>query len=107
MKYIKILILISMVLILTACNNNEQDELLGTTEYSASPEFLGTVLEPITDNNLIEELSRFRPVPYLTGVLDDDGIQSLILIDLITGEELATYVSVEGFVTSSIADLEN
>ena len=113
MKYIKILISIYVLSFLIACNSdgNESEVLLlldvewtELTDDLVIPEPIGTVLEPIIDD-LVDELSEIGIVPYLTGVLNDEGIQSLVMIDLLTGEELATYKSAEGQVTSSVGDL--
>ena len=83
MKYIKVLAILFVITLLSACNRNSN----ATTIID---EITGELLEIITSNEIIEELENLESIPHLMRP-QENFFSQVLLIDLITGESMAIY----------------
>ena len=113
MKYIKILISIASFFLLVSCNdtdpsvvNSQEEDWNEEGEAFVEPEPIGTVLTPITDDMLAETLEQLERNLHLD-ITVDETIWKLVMRDLVTWEELATYALADGEHVSFSRELEN
>jgi len=106
MKYAKILTILFTVILLSACNSNGETvdhENAEVTEVTGDESINNESSDIQTEKNSIEELVDLEPVPYLTR-----NEATVLLIDLVTGAELATYVLEEEHAwVSQVYDFDN
>lgn len=107
MKY-KALILIAILYILAACTDNEllsQDDWWNEDEeFVEQVSSVGTILE-IVDDELAEVLAELGVFPYLTSKIEEGS--KLAMLNLITGDIMASYDIPEDALVNFIKDLEN
>ena len=95
MKYIKILVVLFTVVLISACNTTE-DSVINRNETT------GIILTPVTDDEIIEELEHHDPMPHIT--IDQNQV---ILLDLITGEALEIYEFDQQEIVNQVWDFGN